>query len=67
MESYEIIWKTALPEIEKTVSSISYDTFITNLIPVDVIGSRLILCTQSKLLADTINVKMSEKIQDALK
>ena len=67
MESYEIIWKTALPEIEKTVSSISYDTFITNLVPVDVIGSRLILCTQSKLLADTINVKMSEKIQDALK
>ena len=67
MESYEILWKTALPELEKTVSSISYDTFISQLVPVDIIGSRLILCTQSQLLSDTISAKMSEKIVDALK
>ena len=38
MESYEILWKTTLPELEKTVSSISYDTYISQLTPVDVVG-----------------------------
>lgn len=67
MESYEILWKTALPELERTVSSISYDTYISQLTPVDVVGKKLVLCTQSKLFADTVSAKMSEKICDALK
>ena len=67
MESYEILWKTTLPELERTVSSISFDTYIAQLTPVDVVGNRLILCTQSKLFADTVSAKMKEKICDALK
>ena len=67
MESYEILWKTALPELERTVSSISYDTYISQLAPVDVVGKKLVLCTQSKLFADTVSAKMREKICDALK
>ena len=35
MESYEILWKTVLPELEKTVSSIFYETYITQIFPVD--------------------------------
>ena len=67
MESYEILWKTTLPELEKTVSSISYDTYISQLTPVDVVGGKIILCTQSKLFADTVSAKMREKICEALK
>ena len=67
MESYEILWKTTLPELEKTVSSISFDTYITNLVPVDIIGDKLILLTQSKLFAEHISARMNEKICDALK
>ena len=66
MESFEILWKTTLPEIEKTISSISYDTYIVNLKPVDIIGNRLILCTESSLFADHINSKLKIKITDAL-
>ena len=66
MESYEILWKTALPELEKTISSISFDTYVVNLTPVDVIGSRLILCTPSNIFADQINGRLREKIKDAL-
>lgn len=66
MESYEILWKTTLPELEKTISSISYDTYIVNLTPVDIIGNRLILCTQSTIFADQINGRLKEKITDAL-
>ena len=67
MESYEILWKTTLPELEKTVSSISYDTYISQLTPVDVVGNKIVLCTQSKLFADTVAANMRGKICDALK
>lgn len=66
MESYEILWKTTLPELEKTISSISYDTYIVNLTPVDIIGSSLILCTESEIFAEQIRGRLKEKINDAL-
>lgn len=67
MESYEILWKTALLELEKTVSSISFDTYITPLIAVDVKNSTLVLCNESRLIVDTASVKLGDKIRDALK
>lgn len=68
MESYEILWKTTLPELEKTVSSISYSTFISPLVPVDIIGGKLVLCVQGKLLRDAVlKESLAEKIRDALK
>ena len=66
MESYEILWKTALPELERTISHISFDTYILNLTPVDIIGNKLILSTKSKFFADTISATMHQKIRDAL-
>ena len=35
MESYEILWKTTLPEIENTVSYISFETHIKPFVPVN--------------------------------
>ena len=67
MESYEILWKTALLELEKTVSSISFDTYITPLIAVDVKNSTLVLCNESRMIVDTASVKLGDKIRDALK
>ena len=67
MESYEILWKMTLPELEKTVSSVSYDTYIPQLTPVDITDNKLILCTQSKLLATAVQSPlMSSRIKDAL-
>ncbi len=66
MESYEILWKTTLPEIEKTVSSITYDTYISMLTPVDVVGNKIVLITPSKIFSDNIMQRMREKICDAL-
>ncbi len=67
MESYEILWDTTLAELEKTVSSISFDTYVSQLQAVDIVENRIILITQSKLFAETIQDKMREKIRDALK
>ena len=70
MESYEILWKSTLPELETTISSISFDTYIKDIEPVDIIGNKLILRLPTKLFADTINDEngvMRGKILDALK
>ena len=67
MESYEILWKTALPEIEKNVSAVSYSYHICNLFPVDVIGNRLVLCTKAKILASQITDTLKDKILSAVK
>ena len=55
MESYEIIWKTVLPELENSnsISPITYRTFIKDLIPVDVKGKTLVLMTKSAIFAET--------------
>ena len=68
MESYEILWKTTLPELEKTVSSISYDSYITMLNPVDIQGNCIILSTPAKFFADAINANkfLPNKIREAL-
>ena len=57
-ENFEIIWEQELlPEIEAKVSSIAYETFIKKLIPVDFKGNTIILRTQSKIVADTVQKK----------
>lgn len=70
-ENYEILWEqTLLPELEKTVSSISFATHISQIKPVDIKGNKIIFCTQSQLFADTISNQASSgiggKIRDAL-
>ncbi len=67
MESFEILWKMAMPELEKTVSALSYDMYISKLEPVDVIGGKLVLITEHKIFADTASGTMRDKIVNALK
>ena len=67
MESYQIIWNCAIPELEKTVSSISFDSYISTLEPVDIIGNKIILRTETNIFAQAVNGKMGDKIKDALR
>lgn len=67
MESYELLWNMTLTELEKTVSSLSFETFIKTLKAVDIVGNKLVLITDSKIFADTANYKMATIINDALK
>ncbi len=67
MESYEILWKSVLSELEKTVSSIFYDTFIVKLTPVDIENDKIILITPTHLFASAISDHVTEKIHNALR
>ncbi|MCQ2387510.1 MAG: chromosomal replication initiator protein DnaA [Clostridia bacterium] len=67
MESYEILWKSILKELENTVNSLIYITYIEVLKPIDIIGDRLILTTSSTLISDTVEQKCAEQIREALR
>ena len=67
-ENYEILWQELfLPQIERGVSSIAFQSFITNLKPVDVKGNVLVLCAQNKVFADGVNNNvLGNKVREAL-
>ena len=55
-ENYEGLWQRVfLPEIENTVSSIAFESFIKLLKPIDVKENTIVLCTETKLIADTVS------------
>ena len=67
MESYKLYWDMALKELQVSVSPISYNTYIVNLKPIDVIGTKLILATESETFASQVATRLHDKIRDALK
>lgn len=66
MENYEIIWQRALAQLKVTVSTIAYSTYIEQLKPIDVVGTKLVLSTKSELFASEVAKRLLDKIRDAL-
>ncbi|MBP5308421.1 MAG: chromosomal replication initiator protein DnaA [Clostridia bacterium] len=66
METFEILWNNALKELEKTVSPISFSTYIQKLRPVDMDENRIILCTETEMFAKYISTRLIDKINGAL-
>lgn len=67
METYEIIWESALKELEKTVSHLSYSTFIVQLTAVDIVDDKLILITPTEHFLKAVNERLGDEIRIALK
>ena len=67
MESYKLYWDMALKELQVSVSPISYNTYIVNLKPVDVVGTKIILATESETFASEVATRLHDKIRSALK
>ena len=66
MENYELIWERALRQLKVSVSTIAYSTYIEQLKPIDLIGSKLILSTKSELFASEVAKRLVDKIREAL-
>ncbi|MBR2384634.1 MAG: chromosomal replication initiator protein DnaA [Clostridia bacterium] len=67
MESCKLYWDMALKELQVSVSPISYTTYIVNLKPIDVVGTKLILATESETFASQVATRLHDKIREALK
>ena len=66
MENYEVLWKSALEQLNTQLSSIFFDTFTRQVSPVDIIGNKIILITDNAVYKKTIENKTADKIRDAL-
>ena len=66
MENYEIVWQRALTQLKVTVSTIAYSTYIEQLKPIDIVGTKLVLSTKSELFASEVAKRLLDKIRDAL-
>lgn len=66
MENYEIVWQRALAQLKVTVSTIAYSTYIEQLKPIDIVGTKLVLSTKSELFASEVAKRLLDKIRDAL-
>ena len=60
------LWKQILEKAEKLIVSVSFNSFIKNLEPVDVIGRKIVLRASSELIATTVMKKHAEKLRDAI-
>ncbi|MBO5927112.1 MAG: chromosomal replication initiator protein DnaA [Clostridia bacterium] len=67
MENYEIIWKQALPELENSISSLNYTTFITALTPIDIVGTKFVLLAKSEIHAGMARTRLKNSILATLK
>ena len=66
MESYEILWKTVLPEIEKRITALFFETFIRPLEPIDIVGNRIILLSKAEIFANSVSARVTTEIREAL-
>ena len=60
------LWKQILEKAEMLIASVSFNAFIKDLEPVDVIGRKIVLRTSSDLIATTIMKKHAEKLREAI-
>ncbi len=68
MENYEILWNETLKELEKTVSNISFSTYISKATAVDIANNKIVLITPTELFASQLtDTVLNGKICDALK
>lgn len=67
MESYEIIWNKALPELENSISSLNYTIYISLLTPIDIVGSTLVLLAKSEVQAGMARTNLHDKILAVMK
>ena len=60
------LWKQILEKAEMLISSVSFNAFIKDLEPVDLVGRKIILRTSSDLTANTIMKKHADKLREAI-
>lgn len=63
---YDILWNKIRERAKLLVNPISYSTFIENLVPVDVVGKKIVLRAESELAALTITRNHLEKLREAV-
>ena len=64
---YEILWKKIREVLESTISTVTYKTYLSKLVPVDIDGTKIVLKTDTEFFANYIGKNLTEKMKDAFR
>ena len=64
---YEILWKKIREILQASMSTVTYNTYISKLVPVDIDGTKIVLKTDTEFFANYIGKSLTEKIKEAFK
>ena len=62
----EYLWKLIRDRVQNVIPPVSYDAFVKDLEPVDILGRKIVLKAQTEMTADTIMKKHAAAISDAV-
>ena len=60
------VWKQILSKAEMLIAPVSYDSFIKELEPIDIMGRKIILKATSEMAAGVVMKKHADKLRDAI-
>ena len=64
---YSILWKQIREALQASLSPITYNTYISKLVPVDVEDTKIVLRTDTEFFANFIGKNLTEKMKEAFK
>ena len=64
---YEILWKRISEVLAGTMSPVTYNTYISKLVPVDIEDTQIVLRTDSEFFANFIGKNLTEKMKEAFR
>ena len=64
---YSILWKQIREALQTSLSPITYNTYISKLVPVDVEDTKIVLRTDTEFFANFIGKNLTEKMKEAFK
>ena len=64
---YEILWKRISEVLAGTMSPVTYNTYISKLVPVDIDDTQIVLRTDSEFFANFIGKNLTEKMKEAFR
>ena len=66
VSQFDFLWDKIRSRAELLVNPISYETFIKNLVPVDVVNRKIVLRAETEITAMTVTQKHREKLREAI-
>lgn len=63
---FDFLWDKIRERAKTLVNTISYSTFIENLVPVDVVNRKIVLQAETELTASLISKSLAEKLREAV-
>lgn len=64
---YEFLWGKIREVLQKSMSTVTYNTYIAKLVPVDIDGTKIVLKTDTEFFANYIGKSLTEKMKEAFK